>query len=436
MKLERNGILCVISTSSKRSHGPIQFASSRLTKVITVPMTRSSYLPTNHLDLFRAAYISEPASARGTSTKTNEEGTRTLYVDQGFYVQKSQIDSDATFQHHLRKYINRCYSSKPFPTFSTLKLSPRTRTRNNMAAIFLPLLGLATLAAAQCPQVHVIGARETTAPAGYGTCQSVVQNIVSAFPGATSEALNYPACGGQAQCGGVSYASSVIAGIQAATSAINNFNNQCPNSIIVLCGYSQGGQVFDDVYCGGGDTNEGYGTTAIPISANAQKKIAAAILMGDPRHIPGLSYNVGTCQANGFAPRPAGFQCPYASNIQSYCDSSDPYCCNGNNANTHQGYANEYGSQALTFVKNKVNALLSGTGSTGGGGGSGTTSAPSGGSTPPSGGGGAGSAQHWGQCGGIGWTGPSSCVSGFTLLVGVSQGRKDGKEVERVGGSK
>jgi acetylxylan esterase len=61
-----------------------------------------------------------------------------------------------------------------------------------------------------------------------------------------------------------------------------------------------------------------------------------------------------------FAPRPAGFQCPYAANIKSYCDAADPYCCNGSDANTHQGYAVEYGSVALTFVKTKVNAMLSG----------------------------------------------------------------------------
>jgi hypothetical protein len=56
---------------------------------------------------------------------------------------------------------------------------------------------------------------------------------------------------------------------------------------------------MDDAYCGGGDTNEGITNTAIPISTAAQAKIAAAILMGDPRHIPGLTYNVGTCQASG-----------------------------------------------------------------------------------------------------------------------------------------
>ncbi|KZV65615.1 carbohydrate-binding module family 1 protein [Peniophora sp. CONT] len=284
------------------------------------------------------------------------------------------------------------------------------------AAPFL-LLG-ATLASASvidsratCPQVHVFGARETTVGPGYGTAGPVVNSILSAFPGATAEPIVYPACGGQASCGSVSYANSVIQGVAAVASQVNAFNTQCPDTFLVLVGYSQGGQIFDDGYCGGGDTNEGLSNTAIPISAAAQKKIAAAIFMGDPRHIPGLSYNVGTCQASGFAPRPAGFQCPYAANIQSYCDAADPYCCNGSDANTHQGYATEYGSVALTFVKNKLNAAIAGGGSTGG-----STTAPAGVTTTAAGSaptGGSGGAAHYAQCGGQGWTGATSCVSPF-----------------------
>ncbi|KAJ7157426.1 putative acetyl xylan esterase [Mycena filopes] len=275
-------------------------------------------------------------------------------------------------------------------------------------ASFILLLG-STLVVAQCPNVHIFGARETTAPPGYGTAGSVVSSIISAFPGATGEVINYPACGGQSSCGGASYASSATQGVAAVASQVNAFNTKCPNSVLVLVGYSQGGQIMDDAYCGGGDTNEGITNTAIPISAAAQKKIAAAILMGDPRHIPGLSFNVGTCQASGFAPRPAGFQCPYASNIQSYCDAADPYCCNGSDANTHQGYAVEYGSVALTFVKNKVNALLNGTAPPTG---PPTTTTTTGGSAPtqPSG----GTVPHWGQCGGQGWTGGTVCQAPFT----------------------
>ena len=90
-----------------------------------------------------------------------------------------------------------------------------------------------------CPDVHVFGARETTAPAGMGSAGQIVDSIVGAYPGATSEAINYPACGGQASCGGVSYGDSVSQGIQAVSSAVNSFNQQCPDTQIVLVGYSQ-----------------------------------------------------------------------------------------------------------------------------------------------------------------------------------------------------
>ncbi|KAL9091474.1 MAG: hypothetical protein Q9165_004860 [Trypethelium subeluteriae] len=90
-----------------------------------------------------------------------------------------------------------------------------------------------------CPNIHVFGARETTAPAGYGSSSTVVNLILNAHPGATSEAISYPACGGQASCGDVSYANSVIQGVQAVASAVNSFNTRCPDTQLVLVGYSQ-----------------------------------------------------------------------------------------------------------------------------------------------------------------------------------------------------
>lgn len=90
-----------------------------------------------------------------------------------------------------------------------------------------------------CPAIHVFGARETTAPAGYGTAGVVVNLILNAYPGATAEAINYPACGGQASCGSVSYANSVQQGVAAVTAAVNAFNTRCPSTQLVLVGYSQ-----------------------------------------------------------------------------------------------------------------------------------------------------------------------------------------------------
>jgi hypothetical protein len=50
-----------------------------------------------------------------------------------------------------------------------------------------------------CPGVYVFGARETTAPPGYGTSQGLVNMGLSAYSGSQSAAISYPACGGQSR---------------------------------------------------------------------------------------------------------------------------------------------------------------------------------------------------------------------------------------------
>lgn len=201
-----------------------------------------------------------------------------------------------------------------------------------------------------CPNIHVFGARETTVAPGYGSAITVVNDILNGFPGSTAEAIVYPACGGQASCGGDSYSQSVSAGIQAAASAVNSFNAQCPSTKLVLVGYSQvcrwvdfffsyfksfrmrwcecrglgtfsidvflktkfgwnpimltaynlqGSEIFDAALCGGGDPNQGVTNTAVLFTAAALSQIKAAIFMGDPLYHVGLPYNVGTCQAGG-----------------------------------------------------------------------------------------------------------------------------------------
>jgi len=163
-------------------------------------------------------------------------------------------------------------------------------------------------------------------------------------------------------------------------------------------------KIFDAALCGGGDPNQGYTNTAVLFTSAALTQIKAAILMGDPLFKAGLSYEVGTCEAGGFDARPAGFVCPSAAKIQSYCDASDPYCCNGNNANTHEGYGAEYGAQAYAFVQKLLGTT--------------TTSTPPPVTTPGGGGGSTGTggtcSAEWGQCGGIGWTGATCCASGTT----------------------
>ncbi|KAF2717302.1 carbohydrate esterase family 5 protein [Polychaeton citri CBS 116435] len=202
-----------------------------------------------------------------------------------------------------------------------------------------------------CPPIHIFGARETTVPPGYGSAITVVDEILHDHPASTSEAINYPACGGGANCGGVSYSASVANGTNAVVSAVSAFAAKCPHTELVLVGYSQGAEIFDNALCGGGDPNQGLTTSGSIASYN----IKAAIFMGDPRFEAGAPYNVGSCEAGGFDARPAGQYCgSYDGKIRSYCDAPDPYCCNGNNATVHQGYGQEYGQAALKFVNSKL----------------------------------------------------------------------------------
>lgn len=114
-------------------------------------------------------------------------------------------------------------------------------------AILLPALALALPADLEsrqsgCPNIHVFGARETTASPGYGSAGTVVNLILGAYSGSTAEAISYPACGGGSSCGGVSYSASVAQGTTAVGNAVNAFNAKCPNTKLVYVGYSQGGE--------------------------------------------------------------------------------------------------------------------------------------------------------------------------------------------------
>ncbi|KAI1446692.1 carbohydrate esterase family 5 protein [Annulohypoxylon stygium] len=201
---------------------------------------------------------------------------------------------------------------------------------------------------ADCPNIHIFGARETTAPPGFGSASTVVDLVQNANDGATSESIVYPAAGGN------DYASSVSAGVLAVANQTNTFNQMCPDSKIVVVGYSQGAQIVDDAFCGGPDGTS-LNTSMAVVSTGVSKMVAAIILMGDPRHVNGLPYNVGNATAGGFAARPVGFQCPAFQNIiQAYCDAEDPFCAKGNSTATHQGYGREYGQAALQFVQSKL----------------------------------------------------------------------------------
>lgn len=84
-----------------------------------------------------------------------------------------------------------------------------------------------------CSSLHIFGARETTAPPGFGTAGTVIRLIQRAYPAASAEPILYPAAGGSM------YSASVAAGVRAVAAQANSYFQQCPNTTLVVVGYSQ-----------------------------------------------------------------------------------------------------------------------------------------------------------------------------------------------------
>ncbi|KAI1304539.1 carbohydrate esterase family 5 protein [Xylaria venustula] len=222
------------------------------------------------------------------------------------------------------------------------------------ASLLLMLVAMTAKAAvglgrrASCSSLHIFGARETTAPPGFGTAGTVVNLVKGAYPAASTESVTYPAAGGSM------YGASVAAGVRAVAAQTNSYFQSCPNATIVVIGYSQGAQIMDDAFCGGPD-GFSLNTTRESVSAGVSRRVAAIILMGNPRNTPGRVGNVGNATVGGFAARPLGYQCSaFADITRSYCDEADPFCAKGNSTKTHQGYGKVYGQDALNFVTEKL----------------------------------------------------------------------------------
>ena len=105
--------------------------------------------------------------------------------------------------------------------------------------LIAPLLLGASLAAplleqrqSSCAPVHIIAARGSTEAPGPGAMASLAALIQAAYPGTDLESINYPAKL-------FPYDDSSAQGTAATTSQLTNYVNACPNSKIVMIGYSQ-----------------------------------------------------------------------------------------------------------------------------------------------------------------------------------------------------
>ncbi|KAJ0152673.1 Acetylxylan esterase 2 [Colletotrichum tanaceti] len=194
--------------------------------------------------------------------------------------------------------------------------------------------------------VHMIVARASTERPGTGVIGRVASNIQAQIPGSEIEAVDYPAELNP-------YAPSQQAGVKAMTKLVKDYAAACPQSKMVLLGYSQGAHVTADILCGA--SGNGGSTATQPQGADVTDKIAAVVLMGDPSHVKGQAYNRGTSQNDGMFPRQNTAGCDaVAKKMVSYCNTGDPFCDKGRSLQVHLRYVQSDGDKATQFVVSQV----------------------------------------------------------------------------------
>lgn len=208
-----------------------------------------------------------------------------------------------------------------------------------MGAVLPAALAAATVSAAitlsvpvahadDCSDIEVVFARGTNEDPGIGRVGDVFVNDLRGLVGGRSVgvyAVNYPA----------SYDFLAVAdGANDASAHIQWVANNCPNTRIVLGGYSQGAAVMDVVTSipvpGIGFNN--------PLPPFAADHVAAVAVFGNPSAKIGL---------------PLTSSPVFGGRAIDLCNAGDPICSNGDSVVAHRNYGPDGSAyQAAVFVAN------------------------------------------------------------------------------------
>ena len=208
-----------------------------------------------------------------------------------------------------------------------------------------------------CATVNIIVARASTEAPGDGVIGALAEEIQKGVKATVSQqAVVYPAAL-------TPYEPSDTKGDEAIKAELEEEVSKCPGQKILLLGYSQGAQIVGDALGGGGgnakDLGQGDGKETPPAAKSATEKVVGVIQYGDPRRIPGQSFDVGTDPgAEGIFPRLKNqLLTAFAGDIQSYCDTGDPFCAKGDELNAHLAYFEKFDKTAATFLVGRLSAV-------------------------------------------------------------------------------
>nr|CEG05627.1 unnamed protein product [Fusarium clavum] len=202
--------------------------------------------------------------------------------------------------------------------------------------------------------LYMIAARGTGEDQGPGVIGKIADAVAERINGSHVTGLSYPATLQEP-----AYEESESKGVESLQKDLNNYFDKCPDSKVAVFGYSQGGQVATDVFCGG---SGGDFPTNKPLSVDEVKKnVVAVITFGDPSHVANVSYDAGNSIKDGIFQRNDTRLCEdnYSDILHAYCDTGDVYCDRGNDTEVHGSYFEKYGKDVVDLVVERYESAMS-----------------------------------------------------------------------------
>ncbi|KAF2262250.1 alpha/beta-hydrolase [Lojkania enalia] len=228
------------------------------------------------------------------------------------------------------------------------------------------ILGLET---SECQDYHVFTTRGSTSPYP-GHQAGLIWMICQSLGDCGYENIIYPA--ETTTSGRNAWCESAATGAAAGQKQLTEYSERCPDSKLIVVGFSQGASVTLDYLGGGGGPafecvqaeNPALDRTTIPGS-----NIVAAIVFGSYRRSANQTYSVkGGSVFDGSSPRTEeqldGLN-QYAGILRDYCNAGDPICTTGSEPEDiaqHLNYFDEYNDEAADWVIKTAQRALVGDG--------------------------------------------------------------------------
>jgi cutinase len=221
-------------------------------------------------------------------------------------------------------------------------LCSATLAASGIGALMISAPALPTTSAQPCPDIEVAFARGTGEPPGVGpTGQAFVDSLRARAGGKSLDVypINYPASNEW---------STGVDGIRDAGAHVVSEAAACPQTKMVLSGFSQGAAVMGFVTSAAVPDGVDPATVPKPLAPEVADHVAAVVLFGTP--------NVRAMNFLGQPPIAIGPT--YQAKTLKVCAPEDPVCSDGVNFAAHDTYADDASmvDQGADFAVSKLGA--------------------------------------------------------------------------------